>query len=94
MKKLKYILQSKYLFKILTIVFLIGTLLFTNLYTHKSKYTGSETKFIGIVTKYELKENKLVIELKSKEKLIVYYKYKDKIFTISLTEIKYLWKEF
>ena len=80
MKKLKYILQSKYLFKILAFIFLTGTLLFTNIHTYKSKYTGEETSFIGIVTKYELTENKLTIQLKSKENLIVNYKYKDKKF--------------
>lgn len=80
MKKLKHILQSKYLFKILASIFLTGTILYTNIYTHKSKYTGNETKFIGIVTKYELKENKIVIELKAKEKLIVNYRYKEEIF--------------
>lgn len=80
MKKLKNILQSRYLFKVLVVIFLTGDLLFTNLYPFTSKYTGGETNFTGIVTKYELKENKLVIELKSKERLIVNYKYGDKIF--------------
>lgn len=80
MNKLRYILQSKYLFKLLSIFFLTGALLFTNIYTYKSQYTGNETTFVGIVTKYELKENKLVIEIKAKEKLIVNYKYKDSIF--------------
>lgn len=37
-------------------------------------------EFIGVVTKYELQENKLELEIKGKEKLIVNYNYGDKIF--------------
>lgn len=80
MKRLKIILQSKYLFKLLAVLILTGNILFTNLYTFTSKYSENETEFTGIVTKYELKENKLVLEIKGKEKLIVNYKYGDKIF--------------
>lgn len=80
MKKLKIILQSKYFFKILAISMLLLDLLFLNTYTFRSKYNKDETEFIGIVTKYELQENKLVLEIKAKEKLIVNYKYDNKIF--------------
>ena len=80
LKKLKIILQSKYLFKILVLLILLGDILFTNLYNFKSKYNQNEKEFIGIVTKYELKENKLVLEIKSKEKLIINYKYQNKEF--------------
>lgn len=80
MKRLKIILQSKYLFKILVLLFLLIDILFTSLYPFKSKYNKNETKFIGIVTKYELRDDKLVIELKAKEKLIVNYKYQNKKF--------------
>ena len=81
MKKLKIILQSKYIFKVLVIITLFVDLLVTNLYTFKSKYKLEDTEFIGIVTKYELQENKLVLQIKAKEKLIINYKYDDKIFT-------------
>lgn len=80
MKKLKIILQSKYLFKLLALLFLTGDILFTNLYPFTSKYSEDETKFTGVVTKYELQEKKLVLEIKAKEKLIVNYKYGDKLF--------------
>ena len=81
LKRLKIILQSKYIFKVLVIITLFVDLLVTNLYTFKSKYKLEDTEFIGIVTKYELQENKLVLQIKAKEKLIIKYKYDDKIFT-------------
>lgn len=80
MKKLKIILQSRYIFKLLAILFLLGDLLFLNLYNFKSKYKEEDNIFIGVVTKYELKDNKLVLEIKAKEKLIINYKYGNKIF--------------
>lgn len=80
MKRLKIILQSKYLFKVLAIIFLLGDILFINTSNFKSKYDINDTTFIGIVTKYELQDNKLVLEIKAKEKLIVHYKYGNKIF--------------
>ena len=60
-------------------VFII-TLLYTNYYPFKSKYTKDDKEFIGIVTKYEVKEDKITIEIKAKEKLLITYKYQDKEF--------------
>ena len=80
MRRLKIILQSRYLFKVLVIMFILGDIIFTNLYNFGSKYSEDDTTFIGIVTKYELNDNKLILEIKAKEKLIVNYKYGDKIF--------------
>lgn len=80
MKKLRHILQSKYLIKIITIIIFIITLLYTNYYPFKSKYTKEDKEFIGIVTKYEVKEDKITIEIKAKEKLLITYKYQDKEF--------------
>ena len=80
MNKLRHILQSRYLFKILVIIFLFGDILFLNTYTYKSKYSKEETTFVGIVTKYELNDSKLTLEIKAKEKLLVNYKYGNKIF--------------
>lgn len=80
MRRLKIILQCRYLFKILAIIILLGDILYTNLNNITSKYSKDQNKFIGVVTKYELQENKLVLEVKSKEKLIVNYKYGDNIF--------------
>ena len=68
MRKLKIILQYKYFFIILVILTLIIDFLFLNLYSFKSKYDKDTKEFIGIVTKYELKENRLVLEIKSSEK--------------------------
>jgi hypothetical protein len=55
----------------------------------KSELTLGETKddkeFIGIVTKYEVKEDKITIEIKAKEKLLITYKYQDKEFNNSST---------
>lgn len=80
MKRLRHILQSKHLIKIITIIIFIITLLYTNYYPFKSKYTKDDKKFIGIVTKYEVKEDKITIEIKAKEKLLITYKYQDKEF--------------
>ena len=80
MKRLRHILQSKHLIKIITIIIFIITLLYTNYYPFKSKYTKDNKEFIGIVTKYEVKEDKITIEIKAKEKLLITYKYQDKEF--------------
>lgn len=80
MKRLRHILQSKHLIKIITIIIFIITLLYTNYYPFKSKYTKDDKEFIGIVTKYEVKEDKITIEIKAKEKLLIIYKYQDKEF--------------
>lgn len=80
MKRLRHILQSKHLIKIITIIIFIIKLLYTNYYPFKSKYTKDDKEFIGIVTKYEVKEDKITIEIKAKEKLLITYKYQDKEF--------------
>lgn len=80
MKRLRHILQSKHLIKIITIIIFIITLLYTNYYPFKSKYTKDDKEFIGIVTKYEVKEDKMTIKIKAKEKLLITYKYQDKEF--------------
>lgn len=80
MRRLRYILQSKYLIKIITIIIFIITLLYTNYYPFKSKYNKDTKEVIGIVTKYEVQDNKITIEIKAKEKILVVYKYQDKEF--------------
>ena len=91
MNKLRYILQSKYLIKILVFVFLIINLIYTNYYPFKSKYNTKENTFTGIITKYEVEENKIKIQIKGKEKLIINYhtsyikiKYKNKDLTLQV----------
>lgn len=79
MRKLRNILKFKYLFKIITLLFLFGDIIFTKCYHFTSKYNADDTSFIGTVTSYELKGKRLVLEVEAKEKLIVYYDYGDKI---------------
>ena len=64
----------------ITLIIFIITLLYTNYYPFKSKYTKEDKEFIGIVTKCEVKEDKITIEIKAKEKLLITYKYQDKEF--------------
>ena len=80
MKKLKMILQSRYIFKILTILILIITIIYTKYYPFKSVFNNNDTEFIGIVEDYIIKDNQIKISLKSKERIIVTYKYTSKVF--------------
>ena len=80
LRKLRHILRSRFLFKILVLLVILLDIIFTKCYHFKSKYKESDTNFIGIVTYFEVKDNKLVIELKAKEKLIVNYNYNNLIF--------------
>ena len=80
MKRLKTILQSRYIFKILTILSLIIVLIYTKYYPSKSVFNTNDTEFIGIVEDYIIKDNQIRISLKSKERIIVTYKYTGKVF--------------
>ena len=80
MKRLKMILQSRYIFKILTILILIITIIYTKYYPFKSVFNNNDTEFIGIVEDYIIKDNQIKISLKSKERIIVTYKYTSKVF--------------
>lgn len=74
MKKLKHILKSRYLFKILVFITLIASIIYTN-YPHTSKYNIDDNKFTGIVKDYKIADNKLTINLLAKEEIIIEYKY-------------------
>lgn len=74
------ILQSRYIFKILTILILIITIIYTKYYPFKSVFNTNDTEFIGIVEDYIIKDNQIKISLKSKERIIVIYKYTGKVF--------------
>lgn len=74
------ILQSRYIFKILTILILIITIIYTKYYPFKSVFNTNDTEFIGIVEDYIIKDNQIKISLKSKERIIVTYKYTGKVF--------------
>ena len=69
LRKLKYILQSRYFLKLLSLTLIIISLIYSNYYTYKSKYNKNDTTFTGVVDSYELKEDKLVLTIIGKEKI-------------------------
>ena len=88
LRKLRHILRSRFLFKILVLLVILLDIIFTKCYHFKSKYKESDTTFIGIVTDFEVKDNKLVIELTAKEKSMINYDYnKLIIYSLFLVEI-------
>ena len=80
LRRLRYILQSRYYIKILSIILIFISIIYSTNHTYKSKYNKNDTTFIGIVDSYELKEDKLILTIIGKEKLIIYYNYDDKVF--------------
>ena len=78
LKKLKTILQSKYLFKFILIVCIFYAEIIFFYFPQKSKYIGNEKEFIGIVTNLKEDGDHLTLEIKEKEKLIVHYYFKTK----------------
>ena len=80
MRRLKIILQSKYLFKILALILLLFSYLYTSYYPFKSKYSKKDNTFIGTVKSYKIKDNNLIINLKAKEEIIIYYNYESLVF--------------
>ena len=78
MKKLKYILQSKYLFKVLCLISIMYSLSYMNYFYPKSKYSKQDKEIIGQVIQYQIDGNKVKININGKEKIIVYYYFKTK----------------
>ena len=72
-KKLKYILQHRYIFKVLSVIILIYTIFVTKFIVIKSIFTGEEKEFIGLVYRIKQKNDKTTIYIKGKEKLIINY---------------------
>lgn len=72
LKKLRIILQSKYLYFIL-ILCILFYVIYKNINFPLSKYDGSEQKIIGTITSIKITDNKLNIELNAKEKILVSY---------------------
>ena len=72
-KRLRKILQSRYLFKILVFVFIFFSIFLDKFYPFKSLYTTESTELIGVVTKYKVDGNLLTLYMKSPEKIIVNY---------------------
>ena len=77
LKRLRYILQSRYLFKVICVIFILGDILFIKFYPFKSKYDINHRYFIGIVTKINLIDDKLTLEIKGQEKLLINYQLKE-----------------
>ena len=74
-KKLRTILQSRIIFKVLAVIFIIYSLLITNLKENKSKYNDNTNQIVGIITRYKEKDNVVTIYVKGKETVIgKYYK--------------------
>ncbi len=71
MKKLKIILHYKYI--ILFIITIIYTYIVITNSFYQSKYDINTHKIYGIITDIKIDGNKVNIELKGKEKIIVYY---------------------
>lgn len=77
MKKLKQILQSKYIFKVLALLTIMYSLLFTFCWKANSKYNENTTNVTGIIVQYDIDGNKLKMTLKGYEKIIIYYYFKN-----------------
>ena len=78
MKKLKHILQYKYLFIILVIPFLIYSVIYSNK-DIKSKYKITDTNIAGYISYYLIDNDKLTIKLIGKEKILCTYYFKNNI---------------
>lgn len=72
LKKLRIILQSKYLYFVLILCTLFYVI-YRNINLPLSKYDGSEQKIIGMISSIKIDGNKLNIELNAKEKILVSY---------------------
>lgn len=78
MKKLKTILQSKFIITIITILCLTYSLLLMIFYPFHSHYSLDTKEIVGDVTKYTIDGQKLTIFLKAKEIIIINYYFKTK----------------
>ena len=78
-KKLKTILQSKYLFKIILFLCLLLAILRIHLFPKTSKYQPNETKIEGIVLKYKIDGDHLSMTVKGREKVIAHYYFKNEL---------------
>ena len=67
MKKLKTILQSRYLFKITALIALTASILITKLYPYRSLYNKKETNFSGKIISKKIDGDKLTLIVKKKK---------------------------
>ena len=76
LKRLKIILQSRYLFKIICIVSIIYSLIVIFYVPIQSKYSLKDKEILGQVIDYQFDGNKIKITLKGREKIIANYYFK------------------
>ena len=76
LKRLKIILQSRYLFKIICIVSIIYSLIVIFYVPIQSKYSLKDKEILGQVIDYQVEGNKIKITLKGREKIIANYYFK------------------
>jgi len=72
MKRLKYILQHRYLFKTLAVVVIILTIVYTKTIDKQSIYKY-ETNFVGTIYKLKVTDNKTTIYINARERLVIEY---------------------
>ena len=73
LKRLKKILHSK-IFYILFLLFLFCYLFFSYQFVN-SKYSSKDQIFTGTILSKKINENSAILEIKAKEKLLVYYNF-------------------
>ena len=86
LRRLKIILQSNSFYVFLVVFVLIITFVRIKYDDNRSIYSLDDKEFSGIVKEYNIKEDKITIEISGKENLIVAYKFKDKD---AIRDIKY-----
>ena len=77
MRELKHILEFKYLYRIIVVCCLSYAFIINNYVEFNSKYKLNENKFILIVDKIKITDNKLSMDVIGKEKLKLVYYFKD-----------------
>ena len=76
MRRLRTILQSRYLWKVVTFFCLIYAFFMICFYPFKSHYSEKTQEIIGSITKYKIDGDLLTVHLKEKETVIIYYYFK------------------
>lgn len=76
-RRLKRILQSKYLFKLICFICIIISLLLEFYLPLKTKYNIEDNRISGQILDYKFDDKKLKLTIKGKEKLVAYYYFKD-----------------
>ena len=79
MNRLRHILQSRYLFKIIFILSIIYVIVITKCITYKSKYNINDNLFIVKILELKKDEDKISMLVKGKELLKATYYYKNNV---------------